>query len=75
MIKVTPEMIKAGELISNSLITANICKFMNGLGGGATWDEWNKKVSENKDLCMAYVEGKITSVEAIYTAMERTRII
>jgi hypothetical protein len=70
---VTEPMIEAGRDIAHNLITANVAKSMNGLGGGKTWDEFRNSGAANMDLCNAYVNDEIDSVTAIYLAMHRAR--
>ena len=74
---VTEEMVKAGEKIASDLITAHACKCMNGLGGSTTWEQWlaENKDNPNLDLLIAYTKDEISSVEAIYSAMDRVRIL
>jgi hypothetical protein len=69
--KVTDSMVQAGNDIASELITASISKQMDGLGGGLTWNEWLKNDVKNKDLIISYVEKDMSSVEAIYLAMDR----
>ena len=71
--KPTPGMIEAGSRMANDLVMGNMCKSMNGLGGGATWEEFKDKDVPNFELIQAYVDGEICSVEAMYTAMERAK--
>jgi hypothetical protein len=71
--KVTDSMVQAGNDIASELIAACAYKSMNGLGGGLTWQEWLDKDVKNKDLIIAYVEKDMSSVEAIYLAMDRAR--
>lgn len=74
---VTEEMVEAGEQIASELLTANICKNMGSLGGSKTWAEWlaENKDNPNLDLLIAYTKDEISSVEAIYSAMDRVRIL
>lgn len=69
---VTEPMQRAGNAIANDLFDAQICRSMNGLGGGKTWAEWSERFKgENKDLIEQFVNDEIDSVTAIYRAMWR----
>ena len=73
---VDEKMIQEGNNISTLLIQAAVCKSMNGIGSGLTWDKWVKrnKSNPNFDLLMKYVNDEIDSVTAIYIAMRRASI-
>lgn len=71
--KVTPEMVKAGNDIASVLIDASVANSMNGLGGSTTWDEFVSRQTHNRDIVIDYLENRIESVTAIYLAMERAR--
>ncbi len=68
--KISKKTIKLGHEVANELITANICKNMNGLGGGPTWETFKKSV-KHKKLCQLYLENKIDSITAIFMAMNK----
>ncbi len=70
-IPVTDAMREAGEEIASLLMTAQVAKCMNGLGGSKTYGEWLETEMKNKDLVIAYLNDEICSVEAIYIAMGR----
>jgi len=72
---VTKAMKEAGCRIASNLIDAQCSWSMNGLGGSKSWREWLAANSNipNRDLVLAYVDGKIESVEAIYIAMDRAK--
>jgi len=71
--KVTKEMIYAGDIMAWHLINIDIINNMGGLAGARTWEDWLKEDIQNKDLAIAYAEDKMESVEAVYIAMERAR--
>lgn len=64
----TKEMIAAGEQIASDLIDAHIAKAFGKMG-----HDNRPPISSyaNSDLIQEYVDDKISSVEAIYIAMER----
>lgn len=70
---VTEAMVEAGKHISNELIIASVCKKTDGVGGGATWQEYQNRGVPNFDLIESYVTDQIDSVTAIYLAMERAK--
>ena len=72
--KVTEAMAEAGRQIASDLMDANFSRHMGGLGGSKTWSKWIEGVDiKNKDLAIAYANGEIDSVTAIYKAMRRVR--
>jgi hypothetical protein len=83
-IEVTEKMVEAGELMASMLTSASVSWTMNGLGGSLPWSKFltTHEGYDNLDLVKHYIgvnyEGAtsvcMTSVEAIYTAMERERI-
>lgn len=70
---VTLEMSEAGRRVASDCVNAQVTRNMNGLGGSMTWEHWLRCEHQNKDLLVAYAEGRIDSVTAIYLAMERAR--
>lgn len=68
---VTEVMQKAGENIASNLLDASIENSMGGLGGCRHLDLSNYR--SNQDLIKKYIDEDITSVEAIYIAMERAK--
>lgn len=73
--EVTEAMIEDGRQIASDIMNANVSKRMNGLGGSQTWDEWLDAGVKNRDLAIAYVNGEIDSVTAIYKAMQRAKLM
>lgn len=73
--EVTEAMIEDGRQIASDIMNANVSKHMNGLGGSQTWDEWLDAGVKNRDLAIAYVNGEIDSVTAIYKAMQRAKLM
>lgn len=71
---VTTRMVAAGSKMASDLITAQVSRSMNGIGGGPTWREWSAAKAPNRGLAVQYAEGQIQAVEAIYLAMERSRV-
>jgi hypothetical protein len=71
MASISIGMIKAGQEIASNMIDADISKDFNSLGGGLSWQQWLNKKVKNQDLILQYINNKITSVEAIYLAMDR----
>lgn len=71
---VTYRMVIAGSRMASDLITAQVSYSMDGIGGGPTWNDWLAAKTPNRDLAVQYVEGQIQAVEAIYLAMERSRV-
>lgn len=70
--EVTEAMAEAGRRIASDLTDANCSRHMGGLGGSKTWSEWLEGADmKNKDLAVAYANGEIDSVTAIYKAMRR----
>jgi len=67
--KVTPEMIKAGQDMASLLIDATCEKGMGGLGGCKNFDI-NNYPKKYRKLILKYINEEIVSVTAIYTAME-----
>ena len=74
MNEVTYHMVAAGSRMASDLITAQVSRNMDGIGGGPTWREWSAAKAPNRDLAVQYAEGQIQAVEAIYLAMERARV-
>ena len=74
MTRITEEMVNAGREVAGDLITANICKSMNGLGGGKTWEEF-KATCKHLALCEQYINAEIDSVTAIYLAMVQAETV
>ena len=64
-------MIEAGQQIASDLMDASVCWHMNGLGKSRSWKDYISRDLANKDLIQKYVDQKISSVEAIYIAMDR----
>jgi len=73
--EVTEAMAEAGRQIASDIVNAKVSKHMNGLGGSKTWDEWLDAGVKNRDLAIAYVNGEIDSVTAIYKAMQRVKLM
>ena len=71
---VTHQMVAAGLRMASDLITAQVSRSRDGIGGGPTWREWSAAKAPNRDLAVQYAEGQIQAVEAIYFAMERVRV-
>lgn len=71
IMQITDKMIKAGNQIAADLLDAAISKDMDGLGGGATLQEWKEKNIKNQDLILKHISGEIDTVTAIYMAMHR----
>lgn len=74
MTRITEEMVSAGREVARDLITANICKNMNGLGGCKTWEEF-KATCKHLVLCEQYLNDEIDSVTAIYLAMAQAETV
>ena len=74
MNEVTYRMVAAGSKMASDLITAQVSRSMDGIGGGPTWRDWRAAKAPNRDLAVQYAEGQIQAVEAIYRAMERARV-
>lgn len=74
--EVTTAMAEAGSAMASALIDAKCCKSMDGLGGGKPWLEWQASNvgKPNHDLAVAYAQGRIDSVTAIYLAMRRSKL-
>lgn len=62
------EVIEAGKKMASDLFDAQISKDMGTSGGHVVKD---MSEYDNGDLIQKYLDGKIVSVEAIYTAMKR----
>lgn len=71
---VTYRMVAVGSKMATDLITAQVSRSMDGIGGGPTWREWSTAKAPNRDLAVQYAEGQIQAVEAVYLAMERARV-
>ena len=71
---VTYRMVAAGSKTASDLVTAQVSRSMDGIGGGPTWREWSATKAPNRNLAVQYAEGQIQAVEAIYFAMERARV-
>ena len=65
-ITVTPTMILAGQAMASELFNASIALQMDGLGGS------NADASNYSELALSYARGEVSSVEAIYIAMQKT---
>jgi hypothetical protein len=63
-------IIEAGQKIASYLVDFSIEKCMGNLGNSCI--DINDVTYEHYDLIQLYLDEKITSVEAIYTAMQRT---
>ena len=74
MTGVTHQMVAAGLRMASDLITAQVSRSMDGIGGAPEWREWSAAKAPNRDLAVQYAEGQIQAVEAIYFAMERARV-
>jgi hypothetical protein len=68
---VTDKMREAGEQIASDCMDAACRKAFGTLGGGKEFDV--SDFHTNSDLILKYVDDEITSVEAIYLAMERVK--
>ena len=69
--KVTKEMIKAGNQMASDLTDATIIKNFDGIGGGLSFVQWKDKEIKNRDLILKHLNNEIDSVTAIYAAMRR----
>ena len=74
MNEVTYHMVAAGSRMASDLITAQVSRSVDGIGGAPEWLEWSAAKAPNRDLAVEYAEGQIQAVEAIYLAMERARV-
>ena len=69
---VTEAMKKAGTDIAKNLKDAEIASSMGKLSGIDEWEAWTKNYDgKNMDLIRQYLDNKIDSLTAIYTAMHR----
>ena len=68
---ITDEMRDAGDQIASDLMDANLRSSMNGLGGSKNFDV--SDFPNNTDLIVKYLDGELTSIEAIYISMERVK--
>ena len=64
---VTEEMVRAGDEIAAACYDASVDKCLNNTSA------LQLDGIKNKDLVEAYVENEITSVTAIYAAMQRAK--
>ena len=64
--KVTSEMVAAGQEIASLLMDAQVVHCMGGLGGAPTEIEIPDKY---KEMVQQYLDHKIMSVECIFKAM------
>lgn len=66
-----PNVIAAGDRISEDMLNASICKAFGIMGGGLELSECLVGITEDRDIVEAYVGGHLTCVEGIYLAMKR----
>lgn len=73
-IRVTEQMMKAGEDMADLLTDATCEKAFGGdsLGGCRAFDVSNYP-EEYRELILEYIEGEPSSVKAIYSAMEMAK--